>query len=209
MHAAGIYKGGTREGGKILAGFSLPSTVLPCHILLPSPFLPDDYRPLSPPTCNPPLSLRDTFSTTTTPLMKFLYYFNKRYLPLSDRCSSVAALCSGTRFNSTSLRHFRENAPAYVSSYNAVNLVASREKRYFVSVPIYLTGIDASSLVKRNESNNQLPEPCNRFDEIRSSEFFFFFTLSFLTCCNINYRNLILIREVFEKISGSGNTKVR
>lgn len=125
---------------------------------------------------NPPLSLRDTFSTTTTPLMKFLYYFNKRYLPLSDRCSSVAALCSGTRFNSTSLRHFRENAPAYVSSYNAVNLVASREKRYFVSVPIYLTGIDASSLVKRNESNNQLPEPCNRFDEIRSSEFFFFYS---------------------------------
>lgn len=172
MHAAGIYKGGTREegggGGKILAGLSLPSTVSysPSLSFLPSspssPFLPHDYRPLSPPNpCNPPLSLRDTFSTTTTPLMKFLYYFNKRYLPLSDRCSSVAALCSGTRFNSTSLRHFRENAPAYVSSCNAVNLVASREKRYFVSLSIYLTGIDASSLVKRNESNNQLPEPCN------------------------------------------------
>lgn len=123
MHATGIYKGARVE--KILAGFSLPSTVLPCHILLPylvSPFLlhfsPRLSTSFSPSTlllAIPP-SLRDTFSTTT-PLMKFLYYFNKRYLPLSDRYSSVAALCRGmaTRFNSTSFRHFRENAPAYVS----------------------------------------------------------------------------------------------
>lgn len=52
-----IYKGGRVE--KILAGFSLPSAVLPCHILLPfsSSLLSSssssstslhDYRPLSP-----------------------------------------------------------------------------------------------------------------------------------------------------------------
>ena len=119
-----IYKGGRVE--KILAGFSLPSAVLPCHILLPfsSSLLSSssssstslhDYLLLATPSSS--FARRDTFSTTT-PLMKFLYYFNKRYLPLSDRYSSAAALCRGmgTRFNLASLRHFRENAPAYVSS---------------------------------------------------------------------------------------------
>lgn len=122
----GIYKGDEGKGGKdtrrvFLTLHRVTVSYSPTSSLLSSSTTsPHDYRPLSrrQPSYLQPSSPRDTFSTTT-PLMKFLYYFNKRYLPLSDRYSSVAALCRGmaTRFNSTCLRHFRENAPAYVSSW--------------------------------------------------------------------------------------------
>lgn len=148
---------------------------LPCHILFPLlnhlsslallfPFATIDLFLLLIPLDQPWLT-RDV--STTSPLMKFLYYFNKRYSPVSDRYSSPTHCASPAsapvtrdstgrpRLCAIHLCHFCENVPAYVSSRRILHVVnfadqhrlvlrgrEIRAKRYSVSVSIYLTGID-------------------------------------------------------------------